>query len=263
MSYMPHMEISRDGHSSKPLEIAKLDRTSPIPLWFQISERLRHAIEAEQLRAGERLDNELELCEQFGVSRPTMRQAIQALVQKDLVIRRRGVGTIIANRRISRPVALTSLFDDLAASGRKPSTKVLALEEKAADPETAEKLQVEVGDPVLRLRRVRSAEGYPLALMSNMIPIKVLAAPLIAEDLEAAGLYSVLRAQGVRFHTASQTIGARTASSKEASLLEIPRSSTMLIMSRTAWDPAGTAIEFGDHFYVASRYAFEINLSLK
>lgn len=263
MSSMPDVETSRDGYPSKTLEIAKLDRASPIPLWFQISEFLRQAIEAENLRAGERLDNELELSEQFGVSRPTMRQAIQALVQKDLLIRRRGVGTIVANRRISRPVALTSLFDDLAASGRKPSTKVLTLEEKAADLETAEKLHIEIGDPVLRLQRVRYAEGYPLALMRNTIPAKVLAEPLIAGDLEVSGLYPVLRAQGVRFDTATQTIGARTASRKEADLLEIPRSSTMLIMSRTAWDPAGSAIEFGDHSYIASRYAFEINLSLK
>jgi GntR family transcriptional regulator len=261
------VEIARNGsdtlRSLSSLDIAKLDRASPIPLWFQISELLRRAIEDEQLKPGDRLENELELSLQFGVSRPTVRQAIQALAQKDLVVRRRGVGTIVANRRISRPVALTSLFDDLASSGRKPSTRVLGLEERIADAPIAEKLQIDVGDPLLFLRRVRFAEGQPLALMTNTIPASVLATPLTVEDLQAAGLYQVLRAQGVRFHTATQTIGARTASSSEASMLEIPRGSTMLVMARTAWDPAGVAIEFGEHSYLASRYAFEIHLSLQ
>lgn len=264
MTYVTGVEIAPNGFDAvRPLSVAKLDRGSPIPLWFQISELLRSAIEEELLKPGDRLENELELSEQFGVSRPTVRQAIQALVQKDLVVRRRGVGTIVANRRINRPVALTSLFDDLAASGRKPSTRVIGFEEKAADAAVAGKLQIEVGAPVVWVQRVRFAEDQALALMCNTIPLAVLSEPLVVEDLEATGLYRVLRAQGVRFHTATQTIGARPATSKESSLLEIPRGSTMLIMSRTAWDPHGSAIEFGEHSYLASRYAFEIHLSLQ
>lgn len=240
-----------------------LDRESPVPLWFQIAELLRTAIESEQLKPGDRLDNEVDLSEAFRVSRPTVRQAIQALVHKGLVLRQRGVGTIVANRRISRPVALTSLFDDLWAAEREPTTEVLDIEEGRADFEEADKLGIDVGDTVVRLQRVRSAEGQPLALMHNTIPAKVLAGPLTAAALESDGLYRLMRAQGVRFHTANQVIGARTATRQESVLLGCPRSTTMLVMSRTAWDPTGVTIEFGSHSYLASRYSFQISLSLK
>jgi DNA-binding GntR family transcriptional regulator len=245
------------------LDLNALDRESPVPLWFQIAERLRTAIETEQLTPGDRLDNEIDLSERFGVSRPTVRQAIQALVQKGLVVRQRGVGTIVANRRINRPVALTSLYDDLWAAERQPTTKVLDIEERIADFDTAEKLGIDAGDPVLWLERLRFAEGRPLALMHNTIPLEVLVEPLTREALESDGLYRLLRAQGVRFHTANQIVGARTATKLEASLLECPRSATMLVMFRTAWDPTGRTIEFGSHSYLASRYSFQISLSLK
>jgi DNA-binding GntR family transcriptional regulator len=260
---MSDVWVRSSGGATHPVDAQGLDRESPIPLWFQIAEMLRLAIESGKLHPGERLENEMELSERFGVSRPTVRQAVQALVQKDLVVRRRGVGTTVANRRINRPVALTSLYDDLVASGRKPSTKVLLIEERGAEPQVATKLGIDAGAPVVCLQRVRFAEGAPLALMINTIPVGVLAAPLGVEDLEAAGLYQVLRGQGIRFNTASETIGARTATNQEARLLAIPRSTTMLVMARTAWDPSGSAIEFGSHSYLASRYAFEISLSLK
>ena len=245
------------------LDGQQLDRDSPVPLWFQIAELLRKSIESGEVEAGDRLDNEIELSEKLGVSRPTMRQAIQALVQKDLLVRRRGVGTVVANRRIKRPVALTSLHDDLTATGRKPSTKVLAMEEVPSEPEVARELGIEPGDPVLRLQRLRLADGLPLAIMDNTVPVKVLSSALLADDLERAGLYELLRAQGVRFHSAHETIAARTATAREARLFEASRNATVLTMARTAYDPAGTVIEFGQHSYLASRYSFEINLYLK
>src|SRR5258708_24381297 len=109
-----------------------LDRTSPIPLYFQIAENLKEAIEAGTIAPGQRLDNELELAEQLGVSRPTVRQAIQRLVQQGLVVRRRGLRTVVVAPRLLRPVALTSLYHDLAPAQPAPPTPLLSLEEVAA-----------------------------------------------------------------------------------------------------------------------------------
>src|SRR5215472_6069413 len=139
-----------------------LDRTSPIPLYFQIAENLKEAIQAGTIAPGERLDNELELAEQLGVSRPTVRQAIQRLVQQGLVVRRRGLGTVVVAPRILRPVALTSLYDDLAAAERTPTTAVLSLEEIAADDEIAQVLSLAVGTPVLSIERLRFAHDARL-----------------------------------------------------------------------------------------------------
>jgi len=236
-----------------------LDRTSPIPLYFQIAENLKEAIQAGTIAPGERLDNELELAEQLGVSRPTVRQAIQRLVQQGLVVRRRGLGTVVVAPRILRPVALTSLYDDLAAAERAPTTAVLSLEEIAADDEIAQVLSLAVGTPVLSIERLRFADDAPLALMHNYLPAKLLQGRTEA-DLEQTGLYELLRSQGVQLHAADQVLAARRATAHEARLLQAPRSVTVLTMTRTAFDPAGLPIEHGRHAYLADRYSFKMSL---
>ena len=241
----------------------QLDRESPVPLWFQIAELFRGAIESGTLAPGERFDNEIEISERLGVSRPTVRQAIQALVQKDLIVRRRGVGTIVAARRIKRPVALTSLHDDLQSAGRRPETEVLGLEEYGADPELAAALAIAPGDRVLHFHRVRFAEGAPLALMDNTVPLAVFGSAIDKAALEAHGLYELLRQRGVRPQSAEETIGARTATAQEARLLRVGRTATVLTMTRTAADAAGRILEIGRHIYLASRYSFEISLWLR
>src|SRR5215218_7738278 len=109
-----------------------VDRTSPVPLYYQVAQRLEHAIESGDLPAGTRLDNELVLADQLGVSRPTLRRAIGYLVDRGYVVRRRAVGTQVVQPKVRRPVQLSSLYDDLATGGKNPRTKVLSLETVAA-----------------------------------------------------------------------------------------------------------------------------------
>ena len=90
-----------------------LDRSSPVPLYFQVSRQIEAAIDAGQLAPGDRLENEISLADRWGLSRPTMRRAIQELVDKGLLVRRRGIGTQVVHGRVKRPMDLTSLFDDL------------------------------------------------------------------------------------------------------------------------------------------------------
>lgn len=251
------------GGTVLDLESRRLDRDSPVPLWFQIAELFRSAIESGDLSPGQRLENEIEISEHLGVSRPTVRQAIQALVQKDLVVRRRGVGTIVAARRIKRPVALTSLYEDLERAGRRPETEVLGIDERPADAELAAELGVLPGDAVLHLQRLRYAEGAPLALMDNVVPLAVLGAAIDKAALEAHGLYELFRRRGVRPQSAEETIAARTALPHEARLLKTGRNATVLTMVRIAADASGTIVEVGRHTYLASRYSFEISLWLK
>ncbi|HTX01376.1 MAG TPA: GntR family transcriptional regulator [Acidimicrobiales bacterium] len=237
-----------------------LDRTSPVPLYFQIAERLHAAIESGELQPGQRLDNEIELSDQLGVSRPTVRQAIQRLVQQGLLVRRRGIGTVVVQRRIRRPLGLTGLQEDLAAAGRNPSTTVLELSLVSVGPEMASSLLLESGATVLFIRRLRCADGMPLAVMENFLAPQLLDLPISADILEKQGLYEFLRSQGVQFHSAHQVIGARRASHAEARLLGTTRSSTVLTLARTAHDPTGRAIELGQHAYLATRYSFEMTV---
>ncbi|HEY6492514.1 MAG TPA: GntR family transcriptional regulator [Trebonia sp.] len=254
---------SRRGDEGQEMGLvlgAPVDKTSPVPLYFQIAENLKQAIESGAIQPGERLDNEVQLSERLNVSRPTVRQAIQRLTQEGLVVRQRGVGTVVVNRRIQRRLALSSLYEDLRTSGREPATSVLSVRSVPADEDTAAALGVSPGQSVTRIERVREADGHPLAVMRNYLPADLLQGMEIESVLSRHGLYETLRQRGVQFHSAEEVIGARKATAAEASLLHAPRNSTVLTMTRVAIDPAGRAIEYGVHAYLAERYSFRVAL---
>jgi DNA-binding GntR family transcriptional regulator len=236
-----------------------LDRTSPIPLYFQIAEQLKAAIEDGTLKPGDRLDNELDLTERLGVSRPTVRQAVQRLVEQGLVVRRRGLGTVVVAPRILRSVALSSLYDDLSAHHRHPATTVLSATQIEAGAELAAVLALPAGAPVLEVERLRLADGTPLALMHNYLPAGLLNGRP-ADELEKTGLYELLRGQGVQLHAGEQVIGARRATATEARLLQAARTATVLTMTRTTFDRDGKPVEHGSHAYLADRYSFTMTL---
>src|SRR5207247_10637851 len=135
MSTMPEREPSASG----PISI---DRTSPVPLYFHLAQHFESAIRAGALKVGARLENEVQLAEMLGLSRPTVRAAFLYLANKGLVVRKRGAGTVVANERIDRNVELTSLYDDLVASGRTPATRVLQAEVSHASEQVAQELQL-------------------------------------------------------------------------------------------------------------------------
>jgi DNA-binding GntR family transcriptional regulator len=236
-----------------------VDRASPVPLYFQVAQQLEQAIESGALAPGSRLENEIALAEELGLSRPTMRQAIQYLVDKGLLVRKRGVGTHVARARVRRPVGLTSLFDDLTSTGRHPSTTVLSHTVEPASGVVAAALEVAEGTPVVALERLRRTGGEPLAILRNHLRADLV--PLLPEVLAQRGLYEVLREAGVAPASATQSIGARRATSAEADLLDETRGAPLLTMRRTAFDERGLVVEFGDHLYRASRYSFEVDLS--
>ncbi|UPK73392.1 GntR family transcriptional regulator [Nocardioidaceae bacterium SCSIO 66511] len=235
-----------------------LDRSSPVPLYFQVAEQLEAAILDGRLAPGDRISNEVALAHELGLSRPTMRQAIQVLVDKGMLVRKRGVGTQVVHGKIRRSVELTSLYDDLNTAGQSPRTEVLGLEIAVTTEEIAAELQVEPGEPAWSLQRLRYIGDEPLALMHNYLPAETL--DLNAIDLENHGLYEALRRTGLHMRVAQQRIGARRAEAREARLLGERRGSPLLTMRRTAYDDAGRVVEYGTHVYRPELYTFEITL---
>ncbi len=235
-----------------------VDRSSPVPMYFQVAQQLEHAIETGELAPGTRLDGELALADQLGVSRPTLRRAIEYLVDRGYLVRRRAVGTQVVHPKVRRPVELTSLYDDLTASRKNPRTKVLSIAREPASDAVAHALGLEDGAEVVTLERLRYADGQPLAVMRNWLPPGLVR--LDTERLERTGLYQLMRAAGVGLHLASQTIGARGASAAEAKLLEAAKGEPLLTMERTTYNENGEPVELADHLYRASLYSFEIVL---
>lgn len=235
----------------------ELDRSSPVPLYFQVSQAFEKAILDGQLKPGDRFENELALAGRLNLSRPTTRRAIQELVDKGLLVRKRGVGTQVVQTPVHRPVELTSLFDDLSRAGQEPATAVLDYEVGKVTDEIAKYLNLPTDSEVVTMRRLRTSGGQPLALMTNYLPANL--APE-REELERTGLYQSLRAKGVHIRLARQRIGAKAADRDEARLLDEKPKAPLLVMTRTAFDDSGRVVEFGSHVYRASRYYFDTTL---
>lgn len=230
-----------------------VDRKSSTPLHAQIANPLAQLIESGQLAPGTRLEDEVSMAQRLQVSRPTARKALETLANRGLIIRRRGAGTEVTPRQVHRPMALTSLFEDLVEAGHTPRTSVLDWIEEGATPGVASALGIGEGEPVVLIRRLRMIDNRPLAILTNYLPR---ASAPSKEELTEKGLYELLRARGIHVAIGSQQIGARLATENEARLLNEPAGSALLTMQRTAYDSSHVPVEFGMHVYRASLYTY-------
>jgi DNA-binding GntR family transcriptional regulator len=210
------------------------------------------------LPPGSRLEYEIAIASHLGISRPTVRRAIQEVVDIGLLVRRRGIGTQVVQGQITRQVELTSLYEDLKDTARDPGTRVLVHDVIPASEIVAERLRVLVGSDVVHLRRQRTAGGVAIAILENYLPESF--KDISTEQLQVRGLYQILRARGVTIRVANQHIGARRAERDESELLGIDDGGPLLTMERVAYDNAGEAVEFGHHCYRPDMYSFETTL---
>jgi len=243
---------------TRELEIT-LERNSPVPLYHQLAQAIEQAINSGALAPGDRLENELSLTSRLGLSRPTGRQAIQELVRKGLLVRKRGVGTQVVRSTFSRDERLTSLYDDLAAAGKTPGTRLLEFARVRLDDDVRAAIgAVEVSDQeFLKIRRLRLADGVPLAVLTNYLPARF---ELSAGDLATRGLYACLRGLGANLKIASQRISARLMTEEEAELLDEEPPAACLTVDRLVYDDTGQLVEFGRHIYRAAQYSIHSSL---
>lgn len=246
-----------DPHSTFALPIA-LDRESSIPLYDQIARPLEELILSGALPPGQLIEDEVSMAQRLQVSRPTARRALQDLVNRGLLTRRRGIGTRVTPTHVRRPLSLTSLQDDLTKAGFNPSTDVLHYEVRLATLEDAEHLHISPGEEVVHIARLRRIDGHPLAILHNIIPAAF--APSITQ-LSHDGLYAALNSAGIQPTSAQQSIGARLSEESEAEYLNIEHPAPVLTMQRTAYDASGRVVEFGDHVYNPERYSFHLTLT--
>src|SRR5919112_823381 len=214
----PYDEAMTEPAAARELDIT-LERNSPVPLYYQLAQSIENAIQDGELAPGDRLENELSLTTRLGLSRPTARQAIQELVKKGLLVRKRGVGTQVVRSQFRRDEKLSSFNEDLANAGKIPSTVLLdytvgPLDDEIADVvDSADVLDTEF----IQIRRLRLADNVPLAILTNYIPARY---EITADDLKQRGLYACLNALGVHLKIAHQQISARLMEPDEAELLD-------------------------------------------
>ncbi len=235
-----------------------IDRSSPVPLYHQVVTAIETAIRDGQLAPGTRIDNEVEFANQLNVSRPTMRKAMSELVRQGLVVRKRGIGTQVISNHMRRPLELSSLFDDLVRTGKKPKTQVLEFTHLPAEADILETLGLPEGASVYYFKRLRFADGRPLAIMRNWVREDI--ATFTEAELIEGGMYHRMRLAGVTFKLAYQRMGATVAKAEESELLEVELGAPLITMERTTLDDMGRVVEAGTHLYRADSYSFEVTL---
>jgi GntR family transcriptional regulator len=229
-----------------------LDGASPTPLYLQLAENLRGLIRGGAVRVGEALPSERELSARTQISRVTVRKAIDALLREGMLSRRPGSGTYVAVR-IEQPASLLAGFSaDMAGRGFRPGSVWLEKERAAASADEAAALGLAPGGAVLRLSRVRTADGEPLAIERAVVAAALLPPPEEIGD----SLYGALAARGARPVRGVQRLQSSLASASEAELLNVAVGSAILRIERRSFMADGAPVEVTRSAYRGDRYDF-------
>jgi GntR family transcriptional regulator len=230
-----------------------------VPKYYRLKQELRQEI--SQLAPGSAIATERVLSGRFGVSRTTVRQALQELAVEGLLLRFQGRGTFVAPPKLTQTLQLTSYTEDMAATGRRPASRLLDVAVVAADGDVAERLGLAPDAAVQRLERLRLADEEPMAVEAVYLDAQRFGGIGAAMD-HGASLYRVLHeTYGVALVRAEETIETVLASPAEAALLATGTGLPLLLLTRTSWDQRGRPVEYVRSLYRGDRYRFVAQLS--
>ena len=235
----------------------KLDKSTPVPLYYQLKRQLLALIDQGMLKEGDKLPSEMELCEQLGISRPTVRQAFGELVHDGYLHRFKGNGTFVSAPKISARffTKLESFSKEMLHKGKTPKTKVLTLEKLSTFPKACEALGLQLDAPLIHLSRLRFADDIPLVLVDTYLSYDHYF-QLLDNDFETTSLYDALEQKcGTRVQRVSREIEAVNARRKEAELLQISQNKALVLVRTHAYaSDRENAVE-----YSIARYRGDIN----
>ena len=239
--------------------IGSLEEQGRAPLYQQLQRALRDAIAGNRLAADEALSPERDMAEEFGVSRITVRKALDALVAEGLLNRRQGAGTFVAARVEKNFSKLSSFTEDMISRGRRPESVWLSRSAGTVTPEESLTLGLSPGAQIYRFNRIRYADGSPMALEYSTVP----GFSLPSENAVEESLYEALDKHGSRPARALQRLRAVLFTAERARLLGVPDGSPGLLIERRGFLRDGRPVEFTQSYYRGDAYDFvaELNTS--
>ena len=238
-----------------------LNKNIPVPLYYQLKEILLDVI--QNAKEGDPFPTEIDLCEQFDISRTTVRQAMNELVSEGYLQRMKGKGTFVAEPKVKQDffIALTSFNEEMQRQGLVPRTKVLELKRVTADAKIAKALNVPAGIDVVKLVRLRSVNDKVVLLLMTFLPDDKFPG-ILSMDFENKPLYQTVEEDfGYVIERATRRIEARKASKYEAQLLEIEEEEPILFVETIAYLNDGTPFEYSFSRYRGDRSEFSLELS--
>lgn len=239
--------------------IGRLNSDVRAPLYHQVQEVIRAAMAAGSLRAQEAIPPERELATDLGVSRITVRKAIDGLVEEGLLLRRQGAGTFVAGRVEKQFAKLTSFSEDMAARGRTVRSRWLTKAEGAVTPDEALTLGLSPGTPVYRFGRIRYADDMGMALEYSTIAGYGLPSLNAVDE----SLYAALDASGHRPVRALQRLRAVLFDEAKAELIGVEQGAPGLFIERRGFVDDGRTIEMTHSWYRGDAYDFVAELNTR
>ena len=231
--------------------------SGPMPRYHQLREILQKRIESGEFQPGDQFPTEEQLCQEYGVSRGTVRQAINVLVNEGRLRREQGRGTFVAESSLS-PVffRLADFAEDMRQRGLTASTRVLRLQVIPATEEIAARLEIPVGEQVIESARLRMANGKPMAYETRHLAHS-LCPQLLDEDLMHQSIHSLLIDKyKIPLIRACHTVEARVLSKEEASLLEVEPGSAGFFVDRVTYTTNNRPVTWYRTFYRGDEYRF-------
>jgi len=240
--------------------MAEFIRTEGVPVYVQIRESLRAEITGGLLKRGEQLPSENELASKYNVSRMTIRESIEDLVDEGLLYRRHGVGTFVAYPHLQRDhTRLTSFFDKAENEGIRVQVTLLNLEIALATPKVAQALDIPMGSRIIRVKTLRCVEDIPITVHDAHVPHELFAS-ILNENLEAQHLWTLFEKCGYKVKRAVQRLEAREASKEIAHFLKIKEGMPVLFKERTVYADDGTPVEFTYCYNRGDMYSLTVAL---
>jgi GntR family transcriptional regulator len=225
-----------------------------LPKYYQVKKQLLEFTSA--MSPGSPVPPERELARLYGTSRTTVRQALAELVIEGRLLRMQGKGTFVAKPKVAQALELASYTEGMRQHGLHPQTKILDIGYVTADEQLAGLLDIRPGGRVLRIHRLRLADGEPMSIDTSHLPARRF--PGLRKQLERhASLYETLRtAYNIQLAEAEETIETVLADPHDARLLGVDPGIPLLLLSRHAIDSTGLPVEWAQSWYRGDRYKF-------
>lgn len=227
-----------------------------VPVYIQIHDEIRQYIEEGKWKIGDRLPSERELATTFGVSRMTLRQAIQTLADEGIVERKIGSGTYVARRKVQEKMTgVTSFTDIVMSQGKIPSSKTVSYKMTMPSSSEIEALHLDGQEHILRMERIRYADDEAICLETTSIPYRLVQS-LDREAITASLYRSFEEKTGYKLGQAKQIISASLATERIAELLTIKKASPILVLRQITCLDNGEPFEYVRSQYVGDRFEF-------
>jgi len=247
-----------------------LDPAGATPLYKQLKEYLYEEIEKGNLKPDQQIPSERELCQQFNLSRTTVRQALAEAIAEGVFYRIQGKGTFVANpKKVEQQAyAITSFMDTIRARGWQPGMEVLEHRVIAADIELSRILQVGIGEELVFLRALGTGDGEPLGLYTVYLPYELGRSIIADDDREQQGLWIPLlnhhaKKLGLDLAYADQDFEAEAARGSTAELLQVPEGAPILKVTSITYTSKDVPVEFRRVYYRGDKYRFNIRRRYK